>query len=140
MFRNLFFGRYGVDALSIFLVLLSIIFMGSVYTFLIGVFALIFALYRMFSRNINRRYQELQYFNRLMNKIFRFFAPIWIGIMKGFKFIINKFKTMSSRFRQRKTHVFVKCATCKNTLRLPKGKGKLKVRCPVCSYEFFKKT
>lgn len=140
MFRNLFFGRYGIDALSIFLLLLSIIFTSNAYTFLIGVFVFGFALYRVFSRNINRRYQELQYFNRLMNKIIRFFDPIWRGIMKGFNFIVNKFRTMSFRFRQRKTHVFVKCATCKNTLRLPKGKGKLKARCPVCSYEFFKKT
>ncbi|MDL2220794.1 zinc-ribbon domain-containing protein [Eubacteriales bacterium OttesenSCG-928-N14] len=34
------------------------------------------------------------------------------------------------------THVFLNCPNCGKQLRLPKGKGKLNVTCPHCSYKF----
>lgn len=37
-------------------------------------------------------------------------------------------------------HKYMKCPHCKAQLRLPKGKGKISVTCPVCKKEFVKKT
>ena len=34
----------------------------------------------------------------------------------------------------------IKCPGCGNTLRVPKGKGKLYVTCPRCGERFIKKT
>jgi len=55
-------------------------------------------------------------------------------------FIKNKITFYKNIIEQRKYYVFFKCPKCKKTLRLPKNKGKLKVTCPICKYELFKKT
>lgn len=41
-----------------------------------------------------------------------------------------------SKRRDRKTHVYVKCPSCQNNLRLPKEKGKHIVVCPCCKNRF----
>lgn len=37
-------------------------------------------------------------------------------------------------------YTVVDCPDCKTRLRIPKGKGKLKVNCPKCSRSFFMNT
>lgn len=49
-------------------------------------------------------------------------------------------KGYTDRIQQRKYYLFLKCPKCNKTLRLPKNKGKLQVTCPVCKFEFLKKT
>ncbi len=39
-----------------------------------------------------------------------------------------------------KTHKIYKCKSCGQTLRVPKGKGKVKVTCPVCKSSFIAKS
>lgn len=70
--------------------------------------------FRIFSKNISARYRENQVFLRL-------FAPV-----------IKWFKLSKAKIRDRKAYVFFKCSACKNVLRIPKGKGKVTVTCPVC--------
>ena len=45
-----------------------------------------------------------------------------------------------SMFRSRKTHRYYKCQICKHWLRVPKGKGKIEITCPVCKYKIKRKT
>jgi uncharacterized C2H2 Zn-finger protein len=66
---------------------------------------------RMFSRNIAARKRENDKFC-------------------GF------FKLRRNKFRDRKTHVYRKCPSCKAVLRLPKAKGKHFVVCPRCKNRF----
>ena len=42
-------------------------------------------------------------------------------------------------FRSEKPWVFV-CPTCKQKLRVPRGKGKISITCPKCATSFIKKT
>ena len=39
-------------------------------------------------------------------------------------------------WRDRKTHIYKKCPSCKKTLRLPKIKGNHTVKCPCCQNRF----
>lgn len=44
------------------------------------------------------------------------------------------------RKEELKTHVFYNCPKCKQELRVPRGKGKIRIKCPKCGEQFIKKT
>ena len=44
------------------------------------------------------------------------------------------------RKEEEKTHAFFRCPQFGKELRVPKGKGKIKIRCPNCSHEFIRKS
>ncbi len=124
-FRRFWFGRNGADQLYqlmmwVSLVLLLVnLFLGSLLLSLLELVILGLATYRLLSRNIYRRQLENQAFLRL------------IGGVK------NQFKLMRNRFRDRKTHIYRKCPSCRRMLRLPKiAKGKHTVCCPCCGNRF----
>lgn len=120
-----FYGRYGNDTLNkvltaVYLVWLiaftivdifvnSIIF--SIVGWLVTLALFIWVMCRMMSRNIYARRRENEKFC-------------------GF------FKLRKNKFRDRKTHVYRKCKSCKSVLRLPKAKGKHFVVCPKCKNRF----
>lgn len=127
-FRKFMTGRYGVDELSRFsMVLLLILLVLSVFirnaglnSLLVGI--LVISYFRMFSRNIQRRAQENQKYLNIKNKIF--------GRWKKEKYIMG----------QRKEFHIYTCPNCKQKIRIPKGKGKLNITCPKCRTEFIKNT
>lgn len=128
-------GRYGVDQLGIFLTmtaligsLLSSIFDLKILSFLAS-FCLVYSIYRMYSRNISARYQENQKFLPYWNKISRHTLRVKLW-----------FQQQSQKWRDRKTHRYFTCPTCKQVLRVPKGKGKIKISCPKCKAELIRKT
>lgn len=122
------YGRYGQDELSQFLSILALIFV------IVGLFALpgVFAglamamwltvMFRTYSKNIGKRQRELDAYLKLANPV-----KSWFHLQKR-------------KWTNRKTHRYYKCAQCKGTLRVPKGKGKIKIRCPKCGAEIIKKT
>lgn len=121
-------GRYGVDKLSQWMMgagivcwILSFITRRSVFgtVFLI---LLVIIYFRMFSRNIPKRYAENQKF------------VAWLGKLTG---KVNHEKDL---MQQRKTHHIYKCPSCKQKIRVPKGKGKIAITCPKCRTEFIKKS
>ena len=127
-FRNklykFFYGRNGVDSLNKFIfVIYMILFVVSIFIKLpvIAVLELMITLiffYRFFSRDISRRSKENQKYLKFQNKI------------------TGKFKLTKRKWKDRKTHVYRKCPSCKAVLRLPKSKGKHTVVCPRCSKRF----
>jgi hypothetical protein len=122
------YGRYGNDALTNFLLILGLILMiisclphlGWVYFLSAAVLA--WSLMRSFSRKLDRRRRELDRYLRIQ------------------KPIVNFFKLMRNKWRDRKTHVYFKCKKCKAVLRVPKGKGSIIVTCTRCKDRIEKKT
>lgn len=117
-------GRYGGDQLSIVLLAISILLtiIGrstrlSLFVF-ISYIPLVFSIYRMFSKDIAKRRMENYKFSI-------FISPIY-----------SKYKNIQRRFRERKTHKYFKCPNCHIKLRLPKGKGRIKITCPKCGKKF----
>ena len=117
-------GRYGFDRLCLFLLVLYLLFsltarfMPNIVLYLVfvtlslAVFGC--ALFRFLSKNTHRRYLEGQKFDAVYKKVKAFF------------------KLQKNRFRDRKTHVYVKCKNCKAVLRYPKVKGRHTSTCPRC--------
>ena len=44
------------------------------------------------------------------------------------------------RKEEEKTHAFFKCPQCGKELRVPRGKGKIRIKCPNCGEQFIRKT
>lgn len=129
-FEQFMVGRYGIDAfykaLLVFYliliilnsILLRITTVGYYITLVLSLAVLVFAFYRVFSKNISARRKENNWWLKTT-------API-----------VKQSKLLSDKWKFRKTHVFRKCPNCKAVLRLPKKKGKHNVNCPHCRQNF----
>ena len=117
--RRFMIGRYGTDKLN------TVILTAGLVVCLIGVFVkgpvsllftvvsyglMIWALCRTFSRNTYKRYQE----NR-------------------------KYLMLMERLKDRQ-HRYFTCPKCRQTVRVPRGKGKVAITCPRCKERFIKKS
>jgi hypothetical protein len=129
------YGRNGIDQLYHFLfwtiVALSFlnIFLKEWVLTVIELLILIYALFRVFSRNVYRRQKENQVYLVCARKIRSFFG----GIKRKFS---SKMTLENNKWRDRKTHVYKRCPKCKNILRLPRVKGKHTAACPCCGNRF----
>ncbi len=120
--QKLMFGRYGTDQLSLFLLVTSMLcsfiaafFDAAVYLILQALsYAMIATVvWRMMSRNIERRRAENQKF------------------MKPWRKLSGTWKRRKAQ-RKDTTHHYFKCKQCGATLRIPKGVGNVVITCPRC--------
>lgn len=125
--RKFFIGRYGNDQLNTFLFILGLI-INLVFTLLRVPYASFIsyipygiAVFRTLSKNITKR--------QLENAKFLHITAPW-----------RKFLTQKIRQYQDKDHRYYRCPKCSHTLRVPKGRGKIKISCPHCNKEFIRKT
>ena len=126
-FARFMYGRYGMDTLGYALIISSMVItcLSSLFfpDFVIFAYALmIWEIYRFFSKNTYKRAQE-------NNKYY--------SVIRAIK---KKFSLRKNKIRDRKTHRYFECTTCHNTLRVPKGKGEIRVTCPVCKTVTITKT
>ena len=129
--QKFMYGRYGTDSLyrALLWIFLAITLLAAIlgrtvnsicYTVLsvIGWVVIIYAFYRFFSKNIEKRRAE---------------NAKWLKMTGGIR---KKFKLLGNRIKFRKTHVFRTCPRCKAVLRMKKEKGKHEVTCPHCGTKF----
>lgn len=129
-FARFMYGRYGTDRLAMvmnFVLLVCVvlnIFVRNVSVSVVlnswAMLLIILIYYRMFSRNIKKRYAENQKYLALENKIRRFFG-----------------KTKYIQQQRKEFHIYA-CPQCKQKIRIPRGKGKISIKCPKCGAEFIK--
>ena len=124
MLRRFFYGRYGSDQLNLAMLIgmaalsavnciLYLILGSSLLYALLSVVVdalLVLSVFRMFSRNISRRQAENQ---------------AWLSFL--------------ARLRDRDNRYF-RCPDCKQRVRVPRGRGKINIRCPKCGEKFIRKT
>lgn len=122
------YGRNGVDILSRDLNILAFVLMFLdillrtyiIYWVGLAVFGLAF--FRVLSRNIPKRTAENMKYLAFRNRI------------KGW------FTTKRQQFANRKYYRYYTCKTCRQKLRVPKGRGKIEISCPKCGNHFVKVT
>ena len=121
-------GRSGGDQFSIFLFIASMVlslagqFSGIEVFVSISYVPLLFAVYRFFSKDVNKRRMENYKFAMFISPLYR------------------KFKKMQNRKSDKKSHQHFKCSNCKTLMRVPRGKGKIMVTCPKCTTKILKQT
>lgn len=119
-------GRYGTDQLSRFLLIMAIILMVVSMLFhspicnLIAVLLIVLCYYRIFSKNHRQRYSENMAYLKYAQKATAFFG------------------TKKRYFMQLKDFHIYKCPSCRQKIRIPRGKGKISITCPKCRTEFIK--
>ena len=109
--RRFMAGRYGSDRLNQCL-------LGAAFVLLL-ISAIggrqvqwmsIWSMFRMYSRNIEARRRENAAFLRFFSRL------------------------------TDKQYRYFRCPGCRQVVRVPRGKGKINIRCPKCSRQFIKKT
>ena len=125
--QRFMWGRYGNDRFNQFLMIVALVclalsFFGLRIFYVLALALLIYAYYRMFSRDMSKRSAENQWYLRKE--------------MKVRSFIAGKKKA----FAQRKEYRIFKCPKCGQKLRVPRGKGKIAIRCRKCGEEFIRKS
>lgn len=113
-------GRYGSDKLNMAILgaglLLCVVsmFINWVVPDLVLTFLsyalMIWAIFRMLSRNTYKRYRENRAYLNFLQRL------------------------------KDKEHLYFTCPRCHQTVRVPRGKGKILITCPKCSEKFQKKT
>lgn len=114
-------GRNGSDDLcrsltgvSFVIYIISVI-ADSGLLYYISLAGIMYSLWRSLSRNIAARRQENQKF---------------LGMVELSKL----------RFQNRKEYKYFKCKTCGRNVRIPRGKGKIEVTCPICKTKVIMRT
>ena len=126
-FSRFMAGRYGQDQLNRFLLIIAmILFIISMFRmyfiYWIALALLIYTIYLSLSRDVYRRSAENTWYINKTNGIRRFF------------------RRKKNEFSQRKVYSFFKCPLCGQRVRVPKGKGHIRITCPKCRREFEKTT
>lgn len=122
------YGRYGMDQLSrnlslICLVLLIVtMFVRNNVIYMIALVGIVYTYFRVFSRNISRRSEENEKYLKFHYKV------------------VGKLNKIKLRITDSKTHRIFRCPSCSQKIRVPRGKGKISIKCPKCRIEFIKKT
>ncbi|MCR4772531.1 MAG: hypothetical protein K5855_09510 [Oscillospiraceae bacterium] len=122
-------GRNGMDRLNIFIYVISAVLLivsalvpgrlGSLFgaACMVG---LILGIFRFSSRNTVKRSAENQAYLRMTAKLRKS-----LGVRR-------------TRFEQRKEYRFFKCPSCRNVMRVPRGKGRISVTCRRCGERFIR--
>jgi len=122
------YGRNGVDQFSRFLiyaglvcVLLDIIVGGGLF-YGIGIVLFVYSYFRVFSKKLSKRRAENAKFCQQQYKV------------------TSAFRNWKERRRQSKDYAFFRCPSCRAMLRVPRGKGRIRVTCRKCGNSFERKT
>jgi ribosomal protein L37AE/L43A len=113
-------GRYGTDKLNtcilttgVVMCVISVFVKSDVVDLALATLAyglMFWAMFRTFSRNTYKRYQENRKFLMLVDQL------------------------------KDRDHRYFNCPKCRQQVRVPKGKGKIAITCPKCKEKFIKKT
>ena len=136
MFNRFFLGRYGMDRFGrtllvggLILSVLSLFLARAPIAYYVvrGVSwgLLIYAIFRMLSRNIAARQAELSNYMVLESKV----RGRWWSAK-------TKWGNRENTRRERKQYKYLACPQCAQKLRVPRGKGTIRITCSKCGNKF----
>ena len=159
-YRRFMVGRYGSDQLSRFLMFLSVvmlrlnmIFRSRTPIFYFLVWALIiYSYFRMFSKNIEKRYNENTRYLQLKEKVMNWFrnrrssgkyynsSASNRDSYQNYNQAYHNAQSGSHTMRSDREHRIFRCPSCDQRVRVPRGRGKIEITCPRCGQTFVKRS
>ncbi len=132
-FKRFMVGRYGLDELGqalkwlvLLLIVVNILLLrgrrASQICNLLELAGLLLLYLRVFSRNTGRRFRENQAYLRLRFQM------------------SERWKRLRRRAGEVRDYRIFRCPGCGQRVRVPRGHGRVSVRCPKCGREFLKRT
>ena len=120
-------GRNGNDPFNLFLLIVDVAILllatlfsrrlgGLLYPLLLVLLGYIY--FRMLSRNLAKRRNENEAYLRLRARF------------------SSRFRVLKERWVQRRDYKFFTCPSCKAVMRVPRGRGKIKIVCRKCGSSF----
>ena len=118
-------GRNGRDELQIVTLFAAVIF-SVISSFMVKMFhvrlfdtlsvlILVYSMFRFLSKDVYKRREENRKF-------------------------LQEIEFLKLRISVRKTHKIYRCKGCGRKIRVPKGKGRIEITCPLCGRKFRKRT
>ena len=125
--RALFIAGMGLNLLSLFMPVMS--YFKGLFNAL-GLICYILAILRMFSRKMEARAAENRHFLLCWNK-----ATAWVQRRKTAG---PRAKTAKANptFEERRKYKYFMCNQCTQRMRVPRGKGKVRITCTRCGHKF----
>lgn len=153
-FSNFMSGRYGMDDFGRFLnivtmAIILISFVGSFFFWFfsffwyVGLILMIYSYFRMFSRNFAKRSAENDWYCRVFKRKNTGYNGYGQNYYNNSYGSANRGQAMTNEQKKaadKRTHKIYKCPNCAQKIRVPKGKGKICIKCPTCRIEFIKRT
>ncbi|MCB6898761.1 endonuclease Q family protein [bacterium 210917-DFI.7.65] len=124
--QNIMAGRYGSDELGFTLLLIYLgicifgIFCDLPLVQLLGLAIILWAFFRILSRNIPARQAENAAYRRFLSKC-------------------SAARQARRSRRQDREHRYYRCRGCGAIMRVPRGAGKIEITCPKCGRKITKK-
>lgn len=125
--RQFMAGRHGADELTNTMVIIALVLMlftavtGSSLLNLISLILYGVSIFRMFSRNVAKRYEENRKFVEWRQKLTTSVSQRWV------------------RLKNTKKYRYFKCPECGALLKLPRKVGEVTVTCGKCRHSFKQK-
>lgn len=126
--QRFMYGRYGFDQYgrfifdAVFVVIIMNMFIRSPILYYVELALIIYGYFRILSKNHAKRYSENVKFLGIKNQC--------MGVIQ------RKRRLMEER---KVNHIYT-CPSCKQKIRVPKGKGKIEITCPKCHTKFVKRS
>ena len=121
-------GRYGMDELSravlwvaVALMLLTALTKYSIFN-TAALLLMLWSIFRSYSKNIYKRREEREKYMGAIGSV-----KSWLSLQKR-------------RWGDRKYYKYFRCKQCKAVMRVPKGKGVVRISCRRCHAEMTRKT
>ncbi len=120
-------GRNGNDQFNFFLLIadVALLLLASIFSRRLGgllyplvLILLGYSYFRMLSRNLYKRRTENENYLRLRARV------------------LSRLRLVKERWIQRKEYKFFTCPSCKAVMRVPRGRGKIKIVCRKCGNSF----
>lgn len=127
-FKRFMKDRYGGNQLSLVLFILSITLqlIGQISKikifYIFSYVPLGIGIYRILSKNVQKRRMENYKFSIFLSPVYK------------------KYNSLKNRIKTSKEYKYFRCPNCKQLLRIPRGKGKVKINCSKCNHTFEKRS
>ena len=158
--RRFMTGRYGSDQFSRFTLLMAFVMLvlnlffrtkTSVFYWLVWIL-IIYTYFRMFSRNIQKRYDDNTRFLQLKEKVLGKLrggrgAGAGDSVKDSYRYYQNAYDNArtgagkpNGAMRSDREHRIFRCPKCDQRVRVPRGRGRIEITCPRCAHKFIKRS